>query len=141
MGYNLVANCIQLDTFSTTQGHLQPGEERFLCALPLYHSYGMTTVMNLAVRTGSEIILVPNPRDIPAMLKIIAKRKPTYFNGVPAMYQAVANHPDAGKYDLTSIKTCVSGAAALPDAVCEAFEVATGARYGIVYWGVEKVPE
>jgi len=121
--YNLISNCLQVEEIS---GGLQ-GEERFLCALPLYHSYGMTTVMNTSILLGAENTLIINPRDIPNILKTIAKRKPTFFNGVPAMYGAIANHPDASKYDLTSIKACISGAAPLPDAVCKAFEQVTGA--------------
>jgi len=118
--YNLVANCIQLD-------HVSKDTQRMLGALPLYHSYGMTTIMNLGVFVGSEIILVPNPRDMPSLLNTIETRKPTMFNSVPAMYFAVANHPDAGKSDLSSIKWCLSGGAPLPDVMCEIFEKTTGA--------------
>ncbi len=118
--YNLISNCNQIK-------QLAKDTSRLLGAIPFYHSYGMTTVMNLGILLGSEIILVTNPRDIPALLKTIETQKPTMFNSVPAMYFAVANHSDAGKYDLSSIKWCLSGGAPLQDVVCVAFEAATGA--------------
>lgn len=126
--FNLVTNCLQSEQLGIHSSiGARRGEEKFLTALPLYHSYGMTTCMNCAILMGGEIILIPNPRDIPSILKAIEKRKPTFFNGIPALYVAVANHPDAGKYDLSSLKFCISGSAPLPDAVCTAFEQATGA--------------
>lgn len=126
--FNLVVNCLQSEQLGIHSSiGTNRGEEKFLTVIPLYHSYGMTTCMNLAILMGGEVILIPNPRDIPNILKTIEKRHPTFFNGVPALYVAAANHPDAGKYDLTSLKFCISGSAPLPDAVCKAFEQVTGA--------------
>ena len=101
-----------------------------LTALPLYHSYAMTTCMNHAVFVGGSMVLVPNPRDLKDVFSTIDKQKPTIYPGVPAMYVEINNSADvaAGKYDISSIDICVSGAAGLPVEVQEKFEKITGGR-------------
>jgi long-chain acyl-CoA synthetase len=101
-----------------------------LTALPLFHSYAMTTCMNHAIFVGGSMILVPDPRDLEDVLKTIHKQKPTIYPGVPAMYVAINNNPEvaAGRYDLSSIESCVSGAAGLPVEVQERFQKLTGGR-------------
>ena len=102
--------------------------EASLTALPLYHSYAMTTCMNHSTLTGAAMVLIPNPRDLEDVLKNITKHKPTQYPGVPAMYVAINNYPDLSKYDVSSIKACISGAAALPVEVQQRFQELTGAR-------------
>jgi long-chain acyl-CoA synthetase len=97
-------------------------------ALPLYHSYAMTTCMNISTLTGGTMLLIPNPRDLDDVLKSITKHKPTLYPGVPAMYVAINNYPDLGKYDVTSLNACLSGAAGLPEEVQRKFQDLTGAR-------------
>jgi long-chain acyl-CoA synthetase len=80
-----------------------------------------------AIKAGTAI-LVPDPRDIEDIMKSIAKHRPTFFPGVPAMYVAVNNHPKATQYDLSSLKACNSGAAPLPLEVQQRFQTLTGAR-------------
>jgi len=104
------------------------GTERSLTALPLYHSYAMTTCMNHGTLTGAAMILIPNPRDLEDVFKNITEHKPTQYPGVPAMYVAINNYPHLGKYDVSSIKACISGAAALPVEVQQRFQEITGAR-------------
>jgi long-chain acyl-CoA synthetase len=99
-----------------------------LTTLPLYHSYAMTCCMNPGSITPGTAILVPDPRDIDDILKTIDKHKPDLYPGVPALYVSLINHPDVNKYDLSSIKACVSGAAPLPVEVQEKFQELTGAR-------------
>jgi long-chain acyl-CoA synthetase len=99
-----------------------------LTTLPLYHSYAMTCCMNPGSVTPGTAILVPDPRDIEDILKTIEKHKPDLYPGVPALYVSLINHPDVNKYDLSSIKSCVSGAAPLPVEVQEKFQELTGAR-------------
>jgi long-chain acyl-CoA synthetase len=88
----------------------------------------MTTCMNHSTLTGAAMVLVANPRDLDDVLKNIAEHKPTQYPGVPAMYVAINNYPDLGKYDISSIKDCISGAAALPPEVQQRFQELTGAR-------------
>ena len=104
------------------------GRESMLTALPLFHSYGMTCCMNAGALQAGTALLVPDPRDIKDILKTIHRYRPTFYPGVPAMYAAINNHPDAGNYNLRSLKVCNSGAAPLPVEVQERFQQLTGAR-------------
>ena len=104
------------------------GNSSYLVALPLFHSYAMTVCMNPGAIVPNTMVLVPNPRDIDDVLKTIEKQKPDFYPGVPAMYIAINNHPNVGKYDLRSLKGCNSGAAPLPVEVQERFQELTGAR-------------
>src|SRR5438445_4746906 len=84
--------------------------------------------MLFSVVAGIEVILYPNPREIGAILKLIHKTKPRLFPGVPTMYIAILSDPNLAKYDLRSVRACVSGAAPLPNEVRKQFEAATGGR-------------
>lgn len=123
---NLVANTVQLDDWITNAPKDTP--DAILTALPLYHSYAMTTCMNFAVYRAMPMILIPNPRDLEHLLKSVDKHHPTLFPGVPTMYVAINNFPDLGKYNIRSIKACISGAAGLPGEVQTKFQDLTGAR-------------
>jgi long-chain acyl-CoA synthetase len=98
--------------------------EAVMAALPFFHSYGMMA-MNLAILIGAKLIPCPNPRDLHLVLELIDHEKPTLFPGVPRLYIAINEHPDVAKFDLKSIKACVSGAAPLPVAVAKEFERVT----------------
>jgi long-chain acyl-CoA synthetase len=103
-------------------------QEVSITALPLYHSYAMTTCMNMGTLAAGALLLIPDPRDLEDVLKSITKHRPTLYPGVPAMYVAINNYPDLGKYDVTSLKACISGAAGLPMEVQQRFQELTGAR-------------
>ncbi|MGE5141040.1 MAG: long-chain-fatty-acid--CoA ligase [Rudaea sp.] len=104
----------------------EPGKEIFLGALPLFHSYGMTCVLNGGVHLGAAMVLVPNPRDLHAVISAVQKHRPTFFSSVPTMYAAINNSPDVDKFNLTSLKSCTSAAAPLPYEVQVTFERLTG---------------
>jgi long-chain acyl-CoA synthetase len=124
---NIVANAVQCRYwFGIKDG--DEGTDIILTALPLFHSFGMTTCMNLGMFIGGALILIPNPRDLHDVLKNIATHKPTVFPGVPTMYVAINNSPETPKYDLRSIKACLSGGAALPVEVAKRFKEITGAN-------------
>src|SRR2546427_729861 len=122
---NLIANATQVAAWFSAGSHRS---EKLLGAIPLFHVYGLTAVMLLSVVAGIEVILYPNPREIGAILKLINKTKPSLFPGVPTMYIAILRHPKLAKYDLWSIRACISGAAPLPNEVRKQFEAATGGR-------------
>jgi long-chain acyl-CoA synthetase len=122
---NLVANALQVRRWVPD---MKEGQEVMLTALPLFHSYGMTVCMNAMIYLGGTMILIPNPRVLDHVLKSINKHKPTQFPGVPAMYASITNHPDVGKYDVSSIRACISGAAGLPPEVQLSFEKLTGGK-------------
>lgn len=107
------------------QNQLAEGEETIMGILPFFHVFAMTTVMNLGVCSGSRIILIPK-FELDEGLKIINKLKPTCMPGVPTLYNAMIHHPKLTNYDLSSLKFCISGGAALPIEVKRKFEELTG---------------
>jgi long-chain acyl-CoA synthetase len=98
--------------------------------LPLFHVYANVGVQPLAFLGPNPLSLVPNPRDIDDLLRTIHSVKPAFFSGVPTLYTAILNHPRvrAGKIDLSSIKLCFCGSAALMAETKRQFEQKTGAR-------------
>ena len=104
------------------------GKEVLLAALPFFHIFGFTTCMMWAHKIAAALVLAPNPRDIGALVKSIAKHKVTLFPAVPAMFNAINQHPGVEKVDMSSIKSCFSGSAPLPVAVLQRFEELTRCR-------------
>jgi long-chain acyl-CoA synthetase len=84
--------------------------------------------MNLGVLTAAALLLIPNPRVLVHILKSINTHAPTLYPGVPALYVSLVNHPDIEKYNVSSIKACISGAAPLPVEVQQSFQKLTGGR-------------
>jgi long-chain acyl-CoA synthetase len=97
----------------------------FLTALPLFHIYGMTTSMTVPVSVGAKMVLLPKFSPTQA-LDAIQRNQVTVFCGVPTMYQILLANPDLTKYDLTSIRVCISGASSLPPQVQRRFMEVTG---------------
>ena len=104
-------------------------EEIFLGAIPFFHVYGLVVVVSTSVYRGCKIVLVPNPRDIDDVLGNIETFRATLFPGVPALYNAINNHPRVqnGEIDLSSLTLCISGSAPLPDSTKAEFERLSGA--------------
>jgi long-chain acyl-CoA synthetase len=103
------------------------GEETILGVLPFFHVYGMTIVMNLSILFASKMVILPR-FNVEEVLETIQKQRPTIFPGAPTMYIGLINHPKIGEYDLSSIKSCISGSAPLPPEVQERFETITGGK-------------
>jgi long-chain acyl-CoA synthetase len=103
------------------------GNERVLAALPLCHAFAMTAVMNFGLREGAEIPLMPR-FVLDDALRLIDRMKPTVMPVVPGMLVAMLGHPRLAGYDLSSLKYCLSGGAALPLEVKQRFEALTGAK-------------
>jgi long-chain acyl-CoA synthetase len=123
--HNIVSNCIQSAAWFSD---LRDGEDAIMCVLPFFHCYGMTVGMNLGIYRAAKLILVPR-FELHMVLKEVQKEKPTLFPGVPRLYIALNEAEESRKYDLRSIKACLSGAAPLPPAVAEKFaEISGGAR-------------
>ena len=103
------------------------GKEVMVGVLPLFHVFAMAVVMNFSIRLGAKMILLPR-FELDTVLKVIDKKRPTFFPAVPTIYIAINGHPDvaAGKYDLSSIKLCLSGGASLPREVQEKFQELSG---------------
>lgn len=122
--HNVLVNAYQVRVWTDTLE--RPAS--ILAALPLFHSYGMTTCMNPSVLGPGTMILVPDPRDVTDILKTIHNQRPQMYPGVPALYVAIINHPDVANYDLSCLEFCNSGAAPLPLEVQQRFQELTGAR-------------
>lgn len=124
---NVVANALQIRYWMP---NLEEGKEVLLMAIPLFHVYGMVAGMHFAMATGSSLVMIPDPRDLKEILTSIQKYRCSIFPGVPTLYNAINNHPDvqAGKYDLSSIKACISGSAPLLRETKEKFEALTGGK-------------
>jgi long-chain acyl-CoA synthetase len=125
----LVSNTLQQNAFLSVDG-IPGNQEVFLGAIPMFHVFGMVAVLSAAIYKGSKIILVPNARDIADVLGAIDTFKPTLFHGVPALYNAINNHPDvlSGKVSIRSIRACVSGSAPLPPSTKAEFERLSGSK-------------
>ncbi|MGD0638042.1 MAG: long-chain fatty acid--CoA ligase [Nitrososphaerales archaeon] len=96
-----------------------------LAALPLFHIYGMTAAMNAPLSAGCTVVVVPR-FEVEPVMATIEKEKVTSFCGVPTMYIAVINHPNVSKFHLRTVRSCISGGAALPVAVRKRFIELTG---------------
>jgi long-chain acyl-CoA synthetase len=104
-----------------------PGREVMMAVLPFFHVYGLTVCLLLGLRLGAALVLMPR-FDLDGVLAAVDKYRPTLFPGVPTMYVAINNAVEKGGHDLSSIKACLSGAAALPLEVAERFERFSGGR-------------
>ena len=122
---NLVANALQVRWWMWDS---KEGQEVMMTGAAPLPQLRMTVCMNHTIYMGGKMILIPNPRVLDHVLKSINKHKPTLFPGVPAMYVSVTNHPEIGKYDVSSIRACISGAAGLPPEVQDRFEKLTGGK-------------
>ncbi|GIV98210.1 MAG: long-chain-fatty-acid--CoA ligase [Herpetosiphonaceae bacterium] len=134
---NIVSNVLQIKAWLPDG---QRGTERVMCAIPFFHVYGMTVAMLYSVAMAADMLIVPNPRPIDNVMRIIDKERATVFPGVPAMYIGIINHPDLASYNLRSVRACISGSAPLPMEVQERFGELTGGRLVEGYGLTEAAP-
>jgi long-chain acyl-CoA synthetase len=135
--YNLYSNVVQINEWAQLEpkGGGPPekltSDDVYVGALPWYHSYGLTLTLVASYHLGSALVCIPDPRagkpPMSELLSEIQKNKGTILHCVPALYAGMINNPNVGKYDLTSLKACGSGAAPLPPELAKKFESATGA--------------
>jgi long-chain acyl-CoA synthetase len=119
---NLYANAFQMEEFAM---EMTPGKDKMLAVIPFFHVFAMTSAMNNPILCGIEIVALPR-FDVQQVLETIDKTKPTLFPAVPTIYTAISNYPGLQKYDISSIRLCISGGAPLPLDVKETFERLTG---------------
>jgi len=121
---NLVANALQTRHWLPD---VREGHEVLLAVIPYSHIYGLTTAMIAPVAMAAAMVVLPRfaTREV---LQTIRRRRPTLFPGVPAMYTAINDFPGVRRYNVASIRYCISGAAPLPVEVQEAFERLTRGR-------------
>ena len=112
---NLVSNLLQTNAFfSSVLGESAKGaDESILCALPLYHIFALMVCALYGMQRGQLIILIPNPRDIPGLIKEIDKYKPSFFPAVNTLFNALAHNEDFQKLDFSKLKLSMGGGMAV----------------------------
>src|SRR5882724_3454537 len=125
---NIVANMLQNDAWLQPALHKGPKIDQLfiVTALPLYHIFALTACFLLAMRAGGVCLLIPNPRDIPNLVKELSKYKVNFFPAVNTLYNALLNNPDFGKVDFSMLKSSNAGGMAVQRAVAERWLKATG---------------
>ena len=125
---NLVANTLQSEAWYQPALKKVPAGEQLttVCALPLYHIFGFTSNMMLSMRTGGCNILIPNPRDIPAVFKDLSRERVHSFPAVNTLFNAMANHPGFNTVDWSHLKISVGGGMAVQQATAKLWLEKTG---------------
>lgn len=125
---NLVANTLQSEAWYQPALKKVPAGEQLttVCALPLYHIFGFTSNMMLSMRTGGCNILIPNPRDIPAVFKDLSRERIHSFPAVNTLFNAMANHPGLSTVDWSHLKISVGGGMAVQQATAKLWLEKTG---------------
>lgn len=119
--HNVVSNVLQVAPCITD---FIRGRDGVMCVLPFFHSFG-AVAMNFGISQGGKLVMVPR-FELHMVLKQLAKERPSFFPGVPRLYVALNEAPETRKYDLKSVKACISGAAPLPKVVADTFREITG---------------
>lgn len=119
--------CNTLQNRAWVQSAVKAGKESFLCAIPLFHVYGMIAVMSLSVILGGRMVMVVNPRDVHEVVEVIDRYQVSMFVGVPAMCNAIISYMEKhpGQYNLRSVKAGFSGSAPLAEETQQKFEALT----------------
>jgi len=125
---NVIANLLQSEAWNDPVMKRVPANEQAtsVCALPLYHIFAFTVNMMLGLRTGGKNILIPNPRDLPAVLKELSKQTFHSFPAVNTLFNGLANHPDFDKVNWKNLKVSVGGGMAVTSAVAALWLQKTG---------------
>ena len=133
---NIYANTCQNRAWFT---RAEPGRERLLAIIPFSHSFGMTAVMNFAISLGGELVIFPR-FDLKQTLRAIARKRVTILIGVPTLFHAINQYPEIKRYDLSSLKICISGGDSLPREVQRKFVELTGCPLAEGYGLTECAP-
>ena len=125
---NVIANVLQAEAWNDPVMQQVPKDEQptSICALPLYHIFAFTVNMMLSMRTGGKTILIPNPRDLPAVLKELSHQRFHSFPAVNTLFSGLANHPDFDTVDWSHLKVSVGGGMAVQGAVAKLWLEKTG---------------
>ncbi len=125
---NIIANVLQSEAWNNPVMSTMPTGTQavYVCALPLYHIFAFTVNMMLGMRTGAKNILIPNPRDLPGVLKELAKHKINSFPAVNTLFNGLANHPDFNTVDWSHLKVSLGGGMAVTSNVAKIWLEKTG---------------
>ncbi len=123
---NLVANIEQSAAWFGPRLTAADEPTVMITALPLYHIYALTSCFWFQMRVGGSCLLIANPRDIPGFVKTLRRSRFHIFAGVNTLYNVLADHPDIGKVDFSSVLFCVAGGMAMQQAVARKWRQLTG---------------
>ena len=125
---NLIANVLQSEAWNQPVMHDLPADQQptSVCALPLYHIFAFTIGMMLNMRMGGKLLLIPNPRDIPAVLKELQKHTIHSFPAVNTLFNGLANHPDFNTVDWSHLRVSLGGGTAVQSSVAKLWFEKTG---------------
>ena len=125
---NVIANVLQSEAWNEPVMKKVPAGEQptGVCALPLYHIFAFTVGMMLSMRTGGKLVLIPNPRDLPAVLKELSNHTIHSFPAVNTLFNGLANHPDFHTVNWKNLKISVGGGMAVQGAVAKLWLDKTG---------------
>lgn len=125
---NVIANVLQSEAWNApVMTRIPAGEQpTSVCALPLYHIFAFTVNMMLGLRMGGKTILIPNPRDLPAVLKELSKHTFHSFPAVNTLFNGLANHPDFGTVNWSNLKVSLGGGTAVTPSVAKLWLEKTG---------------
>ncbi|MEA2986546.1 MAG: long-chain acyl-CoA synthetase [Alphaproteobacteria bacterium] len=125
---NMIANTLQVEAWQQPMLAKGPQVEhlRIVAALPLYHIFALTVCYLAAIRMGSVSLLIPNPRDLPSLIKELRSFKVNSFPGVNTLYNALLNHPDFGQIDWSMLKCSIGGGMPVQRSVADRWLKATG---------------
>ncbi len=125
---NVIANLLQSEAWNNPAMDKVPANEQptTVCALPLYHIFAFTVNMMLGMRMGAKTILLPNPRDLPAVLKELSKHTFHSFPAVNTLFNGLANHPDFNTVNWSNLKVSLGGGMAVQGPVAKLWLEKTG---------------
>ena len=125
---NIVANLLQSEAWNepVTKRIPEGQQPTNVCALPLYHIFAFTVGMMLSMRTGAKLILIPNPRDLSAVLKELSKHTFHSLPAVSTLFNGLANHPDFNTVNWSNLKVSIGGGMAVQGAVAKLWLEKTG---------------
>jgi long-chain acyl-CoA synthetase len=125
---NIIANVLQDDAWLEPSLRTPPRVDQLIIvtALPLYHIFALTACFMVGMRTGSALILIVNPRDIPALIGELRKYKVNFLPAVNTLFNAMMHHPDFDKIDFSLLKVVLGGGMAVQKAVANEWFKRTG---------------
>ena len=125
---NVIANLMQNEAWLQPALQKEPTLESlsFVCALPLYHIFALTICCLMGTRIGGLNILIPNPRDIPGLVKTLSKHRFNMFPAVNTLYNGLLNNAEFSKIDFSMLKLCNGGGMAVQKAVNDRWRAVTG---------------
>jgi long-chain acyl-CoA synthetase len=139
---NLVASVLQIEAWLRPALQLKPGSEQLVtaCVMPLHHIFGFSVGMLLGLRLGGCSILIPDPRDVPALLRVLADHSFHCLPALPTLFHAIARHADFERVDWSALRVSISGGMALPPATAQLWQRRTGLRISHSYGLAETGP-